>query len=84
MWLTGVCLMKRFAGVLLACALATPSFAGSVGEPLIEPEVIAEDTAASSGAGLLVPIFMLLFLAVAASAGGGGGNTVPPAVPPAS
>jgi len=67
--------MKRLAPLALIAVIATPGFAGNLAAPMIEPEVIAQDTATtSSGGGILIPIFLLLFLAAAAS---GGGNAPP-------
>jgi len=64
--------MSKLVPVVLALMIATPSFAGNLATPMIEPEVIAQDTAAtSSGGGLLIPIFLLLFVAAAASSSGG-------------
>jgi len=68
---------RKLAPIALIAIMATPSIAGNLAAPMIEPEVIAQDTATtSSGGGLLIPIFLLLLLAAAASSGGNG--TPPP------
>lgn len=56
----------------LVCAAGT-SFAGGLGEPVMEPEVVAEK-AASSG-GILIPLLLLILVAAALSGGDGGGST---------
>ncbi len=60
--------------VALATALvlaATTTFAGGLGEPVMETEVVAE-RAASSG-GIIVPLLLLILIAAAVSGGGGDG-----------
>lgn len=66
------------AAALAATLAAQPALAGNMAAPMIEPDVIAEDTASSDG-GLLIPIFLLILFAAAASSGGsdsGGGSVV--------
>lgn len=64
--------MRKFAlSALTALALAgTAAHAGGIAEPVIEPEVVAQDAGSSSG-GLIVPL-LLLVLVVAAISGGNG------------
>ncbi len=66
--------MKPTALIIGLMVSANASFAGNLTEPVIEPEVIAEDTAATSSGGLLIPIFLVILLAAAASSSGGGGG----------
>lgn len=55
---------KILLGTALAL-LASSAFAGALVEPIVEPELIIEQTAASSfDHGIIVPIFFLLFLGI--------------------
>ena len=58
--------MKKVALAAALSVAATTAFAGGYEEPIIEPEIIVEDTL-SSNAGVLVPILVLVLLAAAAS-----------------
>ena len=49
--------------------------AGGMAEPVMEPEVVRENTS-SSGAGVIVPLLLLVLIAVAVSGGGGGSAPV--------
>ncbi len=62
--------MKKLMAATFASLFATKLSAGSLVEPMMEPEVV-EAATESSGGGLLIPILLLLFLAAAASGGGG-------------
>ncbi len=53
--------------------LAGPTYAGGLAEPMMEPEVIAEEAAAASG-GFIVPLLFLVILAAAVSASSGGSS----------
>jgi len=71
-------MQKTLVAAGLATSLTmTAAYAGNMAEPMIEPDVIAQETASSDG-GLLIPLFLLLLLAAAASGGsdGGGGAAV--------
>jgi hypothetical protein len=70
--------MKLIKATAIALVLASPTFAGGLAEPVMEPEVIAEDTTTSSRAGIIVPILAILLIGLALS---GGGNDTP-AQPP--
>ena len=64
--------MKKIALAAALSMAATSSFAGGHGtskyaEPVIEPEVIVEDTR-STAAGIVVPIMLLVVLAAAVAA----------------
>ncbi len=58
--------MKKIALAAALSMAATSSFAGSMGgkyaEPVIEPEIIVEDTRGTA-AGIVVPILLLVALA---------------------
>lgn len=61
--------MKKLALALaVSAAVASPSFAGTMGgkfaDPIIEPEIIVEETRKST-AGIIVPILLLVLLAAA-------------------
>jgi len=59
--------MKKLAIAAAFSLAATSSFAGSLAAPVMEPEVIVEDTSSSAG-GILVPIlFLIAIVAVASS-----------------
>ena len=59
--------MKHFLGFALAMSLsATAAISGGFAEPLMEPEVIAEEAAAGS-TGFLVPLLLLAVVAIAIS-----------------
>lgn len=70
---------KLFALAAVCTALVTaPAHAGGMAEPLMEPEVIAEET--SNSGGFVIPLLLLAaIVAVASSSGGGGGS--PPVGP---
>ena len=51
----------------IALLLATPAFAGGLAAPVMEPEVIEEESAASSRAGIIVPILAILLIGLALS-----------------
>ncbi|MBK1636124.1 hypothetical protein [Rhodovulum adriaticum] len=54
--------MKKIALAAAVSVAATTAFAGGYSEPVIEPEIIVEDTS-SSAAGILVPIVALVLVA---------------------
>jgi hypothetical protein len=63
--------MKLLKATALSLLAATPSFAGGLAEPMMEPEVIEEETTAGSRAGILVPIMAVILIGLAMSGGGG-------------
>ncbi|WP_343080376.1 hypothetical protein [Ostreiculturibacter nitratireducens] len=63
--------MKKLAIAAFASLFATTAFAGGMAEPVVEPEVIVEDTAGTSG-GIIVPLLLLALVAVAVSHDNGG------------
>ena len=66
--------MKLLKAMALSVLAATPSFAGGMAEPVMEPEVIEEETTTRSNAGIIVPIMALILFGLAMS---GGGNDAP-------
>lgn len=71
--------MKQLVGAaLVSTALAVnPVLAGGMAEPVMEPEVIEEETTARSDAGILVPIFALVMFGLAMSNGNDAAATAP-------
>lgn len=70
--------MKQLVtAALVSTALAVkPVLAGGMAEPVMEPTVIEEETAAGSNAGMLVPIFALIMFGLAMSGGDDSTTTV--------
>ena len=60
--------MKRIALAAALSLAATSAFAGSYSEPVMEPEVIVEETASSAGDGVLLPVLAIILIAAAVSA----------------
>lgn len=58
--------MKKLALAAALSVAATTAFAGNMSEPMMEPEIIIEDTSSSAG-GILVPLLFLVLVAAAAS-----------------
>jgi len=58
--------MKKLAIAAAFSLAATSAFAGSMAAPMMEPEVIVQDTSSSAG-GILVPILFLIAIAAIAS-----------------
>ena len=58
--------MKKLALAAIVSVAATSAFAGNMAEPVMEPEIIVEDTS-SSNSGVLVPLLFLVFVAAVAS-----------------
>jgi len=71
---------KIAAALAIGLTFATAqAHAGGQAEPLMEPEVIAAETATSGG--FVLPMILLALL-VAVASGGGGGGTAPTGSPP--
>ncbi len=69
--------VKTLYAAFLGLLAATPSLAGGLAEPVMEPSVVAQETTASSRAGIIVPILAILLVGLALS---GGGNDTPPII----
>ena len=64
--------MKKTLLASAAIAMAaTPALSGGYVEPIVEPEIIIEDTASTS-AGIIVPLMLLVLIAVAIASRGNG------------
>jgi len=59
--------MKKVALAAALSLAATTAFAGGMAEPVMEPEVIVEETA-TSDAGILVPLLAIVLVAAAVAA----------------
>jgi hypothetical protein len=59
--------MKNIVLAAAFSAAASAGFAGSISEPIMEPEVIVEEASGSSGGDIIVPLLLLLVIAAAAS-----------------
>ena len=68
---------KPLALAAASVALATtPAHAGGVAEPVMEPEVIVEESRASSG-GYLLPLLLIALLVAVASNSGSDSMPIP-------
>ncbi len=56
--------MKKLALAALIAVAGTAAMAGTIIEPVIEPEVVVEHTHSSMG-GIIIPILLLVGLAIA-------------------
>lgn len=58
--------MKKVALAAAFSLAATTAFAGGLDEPIVEPEIIVEDTGTAGG--WLVPVLLLVLLGAAVAA----------------
>jgi len=58
--------MKKFVLAAALTAAASTAFAGSMADPVVEPEIV-ETEASSSSAAVWVPLLLLVIVAAAAS-----------------
>ncbi|MBM9593823.1 hypothetical protein [Roseitranquillus sediminis] len=58
--------MKKIALAAALSLAATSSFAGNIVEPVMEPEVIVEETGGTAG-GIVVPLLLLAVVAAIAA-----------------
>lgn len=62
-------LIKNTAiAIATAAAMSTAAYAGSMDAPVMEPEIIVEETTAGTGGGWVVPVLLLAVVAAIASA----------------
>ncbi|WP_172327731.1 hypothetical protein [Mangrovicoccus sp. HB161399] len=57
--------MKKFALAATLAVAASASFAGGLEEPIVEPEVIVEETS-GTGAAWIIPVLLLAVVAAVA------------------
>lgn len=67
---------KAMLAAALVAGTSGPVFAGGMAEPLMEPEVLVEETAAGSG-GIVIPLVLLAIIAAVATSSGGGSGAGP-------
>jgi hypothetical protein len=60
----------------------SPVLAGGMAEPIMEPEVIVEETAAGTAGGWIVPLVLIALVAAVVSASGSSDSPVAPIIPP--
>ncbi|MGI1663196.1 hypothetical protein ACRDNQ_13225 [Palleronia sp. KMU-117] len=73
--------MKKFvAAAALSALVAQPALAGGMAEPVMEPEVIAEESVGTGG-GWVVPLILIALVAAVASASGSSDTPMTPEVP---
>ena len=67
--------LRKSVALVASCVLiaTTSAHAGGLAEPLMAPEVIAEEAVAESR-GFILPLILLVLIAAAISSGGGGGG----------
>lgn len=59
--------MKKLVLATAIAVAASTAFAGGLDEPIVEPEVIVEETSGTSAGGIIIPLLLLLIVAAAAS-----------------
>ncbi len=58
--------MKKLALAAVITVAASTAYAGGLSAPIIEPEVIVQDTSGSSAGGIVVPLILLALVAAVA------------------
>ncbi|MCU0854739.1 MAG: hypothetical protein MUF63_07520 [Rhodobacteraceae bacterium] len=71
---------KVIAAAALSALVTQPALAGGMAEPVMEPEVIVEETAAGTGGGWVVPLVLIALAAAVVSASGTSEAPLPPPV----
>ncbi len=61
--------MKKLVLAAALTAVASTAFAGSMEAPVMEPEIIVEESTGTSAGGLVVPLLLLLVIGAVAAAG---------------
>ena len=70
--------MRRlFVTTSVVALLGLPAFAGGVAEPVMEPNVVVQDTT-SSASGIVVPLLLLLLIAAAVAGSDGSSPPIGP------
>ncbi len=52
----------------MAAAMSTAAYAGSMEAPVMEPEIIVEETSTGTGGGWVIPVVLLALVAAVAAA----------------
>jgi hypothetical protein len=59
--------MKKLVLAAALTGLASTAFAGGLAEPVMEPQIIVEETAGTTAGGIVVPLILLALIAAVAS-----------------
>lgn len=73
--------MKKILLAAAIISLASPSFAGSLADPVVEPPVIVEQ-ASSVSTGMLLPLILISLVLIAVSSSSSSSSSVAPYVAP--
>ena len=60
--------MKKLVLAAALTGAASTAFAGGIAEPIMEPEIIVEETSTGTGGGWVVPVVLLALVAAVAAA----------------
>jgi hypothetical protein len=66
----GSIMKKALCALAVAALFIQPAFAGGMAEPVMEPEIIAQESAGTGG-GWVVPLILIAIVAAVASSSGG-------------
>jgi hypothetical protein len=59
--------MKKLVLAAALTGAASTAFAGGIAEPIMEPEIIVEETAGTTAGGIIVPLILLALIAAVAA-----------------
>lgn len=59
--------MKKLVLAAALTGAASTAFAGGIAEPIMEPEIIVEETAGTTAGGIVVPLILLALIAAVAA-----------------
>ena len=59
--------MKKLVLAAALTGAASTAFAGGMAEPIMEPEIIVEETAGTTAGGIIVPLLLLALIAAVAA-----------------
>lgn len=59
--------MKKLVLAAAFAGAASTAFAGGLAEPVMEPEIIVEETSGTTAGGIVVPLILLALIAAVAS-----------------
>jgi hypothetical protein len=59
--------MKKLVLAAALTGAASTAFAGGMAEPIMEPEIIVEETAGTTAGGIIVPLILLALIAAVAA-----------------
>jgi hypothetical protein len=59
--------MKKLVLAAAISGLASTAFAGGLSAPVMEPEIIVEETAGTTAGGIIVPLILLALIAAIAA-----------------